>query len=112
MNAATDGDVDRTKWLIARGAPLELKDGSGCTALFYAACLGRHNTLAILLDAGANVNAAADDGDTPIREACRLGHIFTASMLLKAGAIPAGASLSLDDANVRRGLLYLAAKMK
>ena len=111
MHAVSDGDADRTKWLIARGAPLELKDDGGCTALYHAAWQGQDETLALLLDAGANVNAAADDGDTPLREACRTGPVSTVCILLRAGANPARASLSLDDADVRRELLEMSTTM-
>ena len=45
MYAAQAGNVARLKWLLARGARLELKDWMGRTALFWAAQRGRIATV-------------------------------------------------------------------
>src|SRR5437667_12219294 len=50
-------------------------------------CTMRLQALAkILIDRGADVNATADDGATPLHEACRLGTTSVARILLTAGA--------------------------
>ena len=58
MYAASAGDVARVKWLLARGARLELKDWEGRTALWWASWKGRVATVRELLARGAAVDAA------------------------------------------------------
>ena len=49
MYAAQAGDVARLRWLIARGARLELKDWEGRTALYWASWEGRVEVVRELL---------------------------------------------------------------
>jgi len=55
MYAAKTGDVGRLRWLLARGARLELKDWAGRTALYWASREGRVETVRELLARGAAV---------------------------------------------------------
>ena len=55
-------------------------------ALFEAAYTGDDTTIAHLLDAGANVNATAENGLTALMLAAGEGHTETAALLLDKGA--------------------------
>ena len=74
MYAAQAGEVARLRWLLARGARLELKDWGGRTALYWASREGRAETVRELLQRGAVVDAAANDGDTTLFVASDKAH--------------------------------------
>lgn len=78
-------------FLASRGADVDAKDDVGLTPLHYAACRGAADTDA-LIRAGADVNAAAPDGSTPLRRAA-FGHNEEQIRLL-AGA---GADLNVPN---------------
>ncbi len=76
--------------LLERGAEVEVghKD-HGATPLFMAADRGRTEVVRLLLEAKADVHAAADASgtvDTPLSRAKRFGHAEIIELLLEAGA--------------------------
>ncbi len=54
--------------------------------LFEAARTGNVDAARVALDAGANVNARDDEGQTPLHWAAECGHIATARLLVEAAA--------------------------
>jgi hypothetical protein len=86
MYAAQAGDVARLRWLIARGARLELKDWKGRTALYWASRAGRVEVVRELLARGAAVDAANNKGATPLFIASEKGHLKVVLELLARGA--------------------------
>ena len=77
--AAHLGHVEVVRRLIAAGAPLDHVNNLGWTALIESIVLGdggpRHTeTLRALVEAGANVNLAERDGQTPLALARRRGY--------------------------------------
>jgi len=70
----------------APGVKLEIKDGDGETPLFVAATNKTPDTIHVLLKAGANPNAMAEDGWSAIMVAVRAGRYGQTEALLKAGA--------------------------
>ena len=86
MYAAQAGDAVRLRWLIARGARLELKDWRGRTALYWASQEGRVDAVRELLARGAAVDTADNDGATPLYTASRKGHLEMVRELLARGA--------------------------
>jgi hypothetical protein len=86
MYAAERGDVERVRWLLARGAPTELADESGWTACLWASSTGHVDVVRTLLAAGANVNAASHRGTTSLMAASYCGHVEVVRVLLAAGA--------------------------
>ncbi len=89
--AAHLGHVEVVKILIEAGAPLDHINTAGWTALIESIVLGdggpRHtNTLKALVDAGANVNIADRNGQTPYALAHSRGFKKMMSILKAAGA--------------------------
>ena len=66
MYAAQAGLAARLRWLIARGARLELKDWKGRTALSWASQEGRVEAVRELLARGAKADTADNGGATPL----------------------------------------------
>lgn len=86
--AAWGGHLDAVKWLLENGAPLE-RQGNQWGALHYAVFNGHEKVVSDLLARGANVNARAPNGATPLMMAAREGRDGLAKVLLEAGANPA-----------------------
>lgn len=88
IQAASRNVAENAKMLLAIGqgvslqqafGPVEKSDKSAATA-------NRHAVARALLQAGADVNAADKDGDTPLHKATRLGDVELIELLLAAGA--------------------------
>ena len=59
----------------------------GNAALLYDACeKGKVDVARLLLDKGAEVDRACEDGRTPLYIACQNGHVDAARLLLDKGA--------------------------
>jgi ankyrin repeat protein len=83
--AAWGGHLEAVKWLIEHGAPLE-RQGNQWGALHYAVFNGHEKVVSDLMARGANVNARAPNGATPLMLAAREGRDGLARVLLEAGA--------------------------
>ncbi|MBM3356119.1 MAG: ankyrin repeat domain-containing protein [Betaproteobacteria bacterium] len=89
--AAHLGHAEVVRTLIGAGAPLDHVNNLGWTALIESIVLGdggpRHtDTLNALVEAGANVNLADRNGQTPLALARRRGYTEMAKLLERAGA--------------------------
>ncbi|HUW36862.1 MAG TPA: ankyrin repeat domain-containing protein [Rhodocyclaceae bacterium] len=81
--AAFNGRAQAVEKLVAAGAAINPK---GWTPLIYAA-FGGYTTIArLLLEKGADVDAAAPNGVTALMAAARNGHLKTVQLLLDHGA--------------------------
>lgn len=61
--------------LLSRGANVDAVVQNECSMLYIAAMNNRLDLVKLLVDKGANVNAAASDsGFTPLHIACMMGH--------------------------------------
>lgn len=56
------------------------------TPLWCAAVSGKLNVIKVLVENGANVNAASDSGSTPVRSACFMTHMEIVKYLVAHGA--------------------------
>ena len=85
--AATEGDLEGLRILIAAGAPLEeAVPHFGLTPLHLAAQTGHAEVLEALVGAGASLSARDVDGDTPLHLAAVYGKEEAISVLCAAGA--------------------------
>lgn len=71
---------------LAAGVGINDRDEDGYTALHFAVYHGRSETVAWLLDHGANFRARTNVGTTPLRHAIRWRRERAARQLLEAGA--------------------------
>ncbi len=83
MLAALRGRLDWMRRLIERGAAV---DRPGWTPLHYAATGPEPKAVALLLDRGAKIDAAAPNGSTPLMMAARYGTEDSVNLLLERGA--------------------------
>jgi ankyrin repeat protein len=89
MVAAAFGNVDAVRRLLALGADIEAGDTvTGARALHHAARMGHAGLPAarVLAAAGADVNAGAFHGETPLHLAASYGHIGMIAFLAESGA--------------------------
>jgi ankyrin repeat protein len=83
MLAALRGNLPVVKDLLARGARV---NRDGWTPLHYAASSESPDTVTLLLDRGAQIDARSPNGTTPLMMAARYGAIDSADLLLERGA--------------------------
>ena len=86
-DAAMRQDIDAVRGLIARGANPDAPHGDGMTALHWAAQHGNVEIVALLVDAGADVETRTRLGShTPLHVASRSARTAAVRALLAAGA--------------------------
>jgi uncharacterized protein len=83
MLAALRGNEDWVRRLLERGAQV---NRPGWTPLHYAATGSATALVALLLDKGADIEAASPNGTTPLMMAARYGNQESAVLLLSRGA--------------------------
>jgi len=90
--AIKNGDLDKVKEDLKKGADANASVGSGRSPLCVAADYGQTHVLLHLLQAGADVNRADKYGVTPLLAAIFEGHTACVRSLLEAGANKDGRS--------------------
>ena len=115
-HAAGAKNIELLRYLIERGAPLELRTTDiGYTPLMLAAADGSVDVVVALAQLGANVEARSEGGTTPLYQAAVNGHSDVVERLLELGAradietyngwTPMKAAASRGDTEVLRILL-------
>ena len=84
LNAAQNGDVEKIKQLIARGA--DNNNNNGFTALHVAVRFGHVKAVEALIAAGTYVNVTDDNGRTALHVAALFGHAEIVKALIDAKA--------------------------
>ncbi len=85
LKAATEGNIEGTKQLIADGADVNAVNTIRKTPLHRATERGHKETIELLIAKGANVNAKNNGGGTPLDWAVSGGKKATADLLRKHG---------------------------
>lgn len=84
--AASAGDVELLKKLLAEGADVDDADEEGRTALHFAAGYGEFDCARALMDAGAKLDAVDNNKNTPLHYAAGYGQAESCTMLIQKGA--------------------------
>lgn len=85
-HAASTGDIERLKKLLAEGADKDEKDAEGRTALHFCCGYGDVTCAEALLEAGAAVDAVDKSNNTALHYAAGYGRRECVELLLKNGA--------------------------
>ena len=85
LEAATAGNVERVRDLIAAGTPLEQRDAAKRTALLLATRANQVEVARLLIEAGADVNAKDNIRDTPFLYAGAEGRNEILKLILASG---------------------------
>ncbi len=106
--AADAGDLSAIQRHLASGTAIDARDGQrGITPLLWAALADQAEAAELLIQRGADVNAAAADGATPLHAAAFLGNEKTVEALVQSGANINATNLRgqtpLDNATVNEG---------
>ena len=89
--AAQGNHFNLVAYLLSKGAGPDGATSSQCTPLHRASFSGSFDSVRLLVQAGANVNAidtSFGDGRTPLHKAAEQKHMDIYSLLLNAGADP------------------------
>ena len=84
--ASGRNDVEGIRKLLAGGAKIDSRDGSGATALLVATHANQVEAARALIEAGADVNAKDRIDDSPYLYAGARGHLAILKMTLSHGA--------------------------
>jgi len=85
--AIAEGDAEAALLFIKAGLPPDTRDKKGVPVLCLAARTGNRGAIRLLIEAGANLDAPAEDrGNSALMDAVAAGHIQIAADLLAAGA--------------------------
>jgi hypothetical protein len=93
VTAASRGEVETVRSLLAQGARVNATSADGRTALIAAVQEGHIDVVQSLIDAGANLNAATRGTGTALEVAERKGNGRIAALLLASGARSSGESV-------------------
>ena len=86
LSAAQKGDIKAVRNLLAKGADMDIKNGSGMTPLMAAADNGYADIVKELLNYGADINAKDNAGTTALTRAEQKNYKEIIQILKQAGA--------------------------
>jgi len=85
MRAVQHGTAEEILAALAAKPDLTWPDSEGMTSLHHAAADNKLETARLLIEAGAPVDAASNNGRTPLTLAAERGHLDMAKLLIAAG---------------------------
>jgi ankyrin repeat protein len=88
MKAAAEADLSAIKEILISADDVDATDGSGWTALMYAAASGHSEPVELLLAAKANPNHKSLNGDTPLM-ASAISRLFDQNLAHSGAALNA-----------------------
>lgn len=87
LAAVNGGDIEAVRRFVETGADVNtIRDYAGRTLLYWAAYDGNTEIARLLIQHGADVDAADEYGITPLMEACEGCCVETARLLIESGA--------------------------
>ncbi|MHA1147921.1 MAG: ankyrin repeat domain-containing protein [Promethearchaeota archaeon] len=104
MTAARHDYHAIAKYILEKGANIEVRDYKGNTPLFFAAWEGKLEMVKFLVSKGADINATNDLNWNALMQACLQGHYSVAEFLIEKGS-----ELNLIDEEKGATALILAA---
>ena len=108
-NAVTAGSMDRTTFLLGKGADPNKADSQGELPLVNAVQSQNPDLVKLLLDHGAKINARDANGMTALLEAVTLDNVPVIKMLAATELIDAGASVNAPSGELGLTPLMVAA---
>ena len=97
-DAARDQNTEAVRTLLTEGAPVNVSQPDGVTALHWAVQWDHDEIAGLLIGAGADVNAADNYDVTPLALACTNASAAMVETLLQAGANPNAAQATGETA--------------
>jgi len=88
LSAASSGNIDSVRRLIAARAYVNYRDNQDRTPIFIASARGHIEIVQALIEAGADVNIPNNEGETPLSIANEFGHDDVVQVLIEVGARP------------------------
>jgi ankyrin repeat protein len=88
VDAVTDGDLESAAALLAKGAAPDAGDYVTGYALPIAVGKNHLGLVKLLVEQGADVDIAGENGKTPLAKAIKQGNLDIAAYLLGQGALP------------------------
>ena len=118
FEATSLGEIGRLKTLLVDRNAVSARSADGFTALHYAAFFRQPEAARQLMEAGANVNAVAENGSRvhPIHSAAASGEVEIVRLLLQHGADPNAAQhggwTALQSASKHGNMLLIDALLE
>jgi len=121
--AIAEGNIAAVQEILKQGFPVDTDTAQGTTLLMLAAQRGQLNTVRLLTERRANLNAENGEGDTALTLAVRVGHVEVVDYLLKHnpkadidhkyrlrvyGFTTLDRAIPHDDIRIQRTLLMIA----
>jgi ankyrin repeat protein len=85
-SASQFGPVESVRFLIERGANINIRSSFMNTALHFAAINNSESVITLLLDKGMSVNVRGEHGNTPLHVAAHWGNLRATKVLVERGA--------------------------
>jgi uncharacterized protein len=86
IEAAKQGDLERVRELLDKGADVNARNINDMTVLISAARGGNLEIVKLLLEKGSDINARASNGFTAMKQASKEGHTQIVELLKAHGA--------------------------